>query len=508
MAWSARRRLQNVGGDLMTNEKEKKRVWLPILIAVLAVVLILLAVYLAGAFYFHSHFFPNTTVNGVDYSRKTVAELKADNVATGAAYELTVYDTEGSAYTLQGADFSYAYVDAGAEEALMEQQNIYAWPLELGKEHTYTLEAAFSYDEEALEECILALAFLNYNSFTASEDAELVRAADGTYEITEEAYGNEPIPETVVSVVTQAVASGLTECTLDRDCYVNPEVYADDVTLNAALEQIQSYCNATIQYDIGDADESLDAAEICDMLIVGEDYSVTIDTDQIAAYVQTLATAYNTYGDERSFVTSLGDTVTIGGGDYGWVIDKTGEAEQILADLEAGEPVSREPVYEQTALIRAADAQDIGDTYIELDYSNQHLYYYQEGTLVLDCDIVSGNLNKGNGSPDGIFDISYKKSPATLVGEDYESDVTYFMVFAYNVGIHDASWRSSFGGSIYLTNGSHGCININAASAAKLYSMLEDKTPVVAYYRTSVQLTSYANKMSNAYSYVESDTDD
>ncbi len=486
----------------MTNEKQKKRIWLPILIAVLAVVLIALAVYLAGVFYFHSHFFPNSTVNGTDYSRQTVADLKADNVATGAAYELTVYDTEGNAFTLEGGDFSYAYVAAGAEETLMEQQNIYAWPLELRKEHAYTLEAAFSYDEAQLEECILALAFMNYSSFTASEDAALVRTSDGTYEITEEVYGNEPIADNVVSVITQAVAAGLTECTLDRDCYVNPEVFSDDETLTATLDTIQSYCNATILYDIGDADESLDASEICDLLIVGEDYSVTVDTDAVASFVQSLATAYNTFGDERSFVTSLGDTITIGGGDYGWVIDKAGEAEQILADLEAGEPVTREPVYEQTGVIRTADSQDIGTTYIELDYTNQHLYYYQEGTLVLDCDIVSGNINKGNGSPDGIFDISYKKSPATLVGEDYESDVTYFMVFAYNVGIHDASWRSSFGGNIYLTNGSHGCININATSAAKLYSMLEDKTPVVAYYRTSVTLTSYANKMANAYSYV------
>ncbi|MCD8353440.1 MAG: L,D-transpeptidase/peptidoglycan binding protein [Clostridiales bacterium] len=492
----------------MTNEKQKKRVWLPVLIAVLAVLLIVLAVYLAGAFYFHSHFFPNTTVNGVDYSRKTAADLKADNVATGAAYELTVYDTEDNTFTLQGADFSYAYVDAGAEEALMEEQNNFAWPLELRKEHACTLEAAFSYDEDQLEECILALGFLNYSSFTLSEDAELVRAADGTYEITEEVYGNEPVTETVVSTITQAVASGLSECTLDRDCYVNPEVYADDATLNAALDQIQFYCNATIQYDIGDADESLDAAEICDMLIVGEDYSVTIDTDAVADFVQSLATAYNTFGDERRFTTTMGDTITIGGGDYGWVVDKAGEAEQILADLEGGEPVTREPVYEQTGVLRTADSQDIGSTYIELDYTNQYLYYYQEGTLVLSCDIVSGNINKGNGSPDGIFDISYKKSPATLVGEDYESDVTYFMVFAYNVGIHDASWRSSFGGGIYLTNGSHGCININATSAAKLYSMLEDGTPVVAYYRTNVTLTSYANKMANAYSYVETSDDD
>ena len=104
-------------------------------------------------------------------------------------------------------------------------------------------------------------------------------------------------------------------------------------------------------------------------------------------------------------------------------------------------------------------ADDIGNTYIEIDYTNQHLWYYKDGSLVVDSDLVSGNLNNGNGSPDGDFSrVISRQSPATLKGEDYESDVTYFMPFAYNVGLHDASWRSSFGGSIYKNGGSHGCI--------------------------------------------------
>ena len=36
-------------------------------------------------------------------------------------------------------------------------------------------------------------------------------------------------------------------------------------------------------------------------------------------YVQQLASKYNTFGRKRSFKTSSGDTIEIGGGDYGWV---------------------------------------------------------------------------------------------------------------------------------------------------------------------------------------------
>ena len=98
--------------------------------------------------------------------------------------------------------------------------------------------------------------------------------------------------------------------------------------------------------------------------------------------------------------------------------------------------MEREPVYEQTAEKSGLD--DIGGTYVEIDYTKQHLWYYKEGKLITETDIVSGNIARKNGSPDGVFKIVYKQKDATLVGENYASNVKYFMPFAYNVGIHDA----------------------------------------------------------------------
>jgi hypothetical protein len=146
---------------------------------------------------------------------------------------------------------------------------------------------------------------------------------------------------------------------------------------------------------------------------------------------------------------------------------------------------------------------DIGDTYLELDYTNQHLYYYEEGVLKLDAEFVSGTMSNGNGSPDGVYKVVYKQSPAVLVGETYETSVKYFIVFAYNVGVHDATWRKTFGGEIYQKSGSHGCINVALEVVEKLYDMIEDNTPVVAYYRDEVKLTSESAQISNAHSYVE-----
>ena len=46
---------------------------------------------------------------------------------------------------------------------------------------------------------------------------------------------------------------------------------------------------------------------------------------------------------------------------------------------------------------------------------------------------------------------------------------------------HDADWRSSFGGEIYKTNGSHGCINLPPAKAAVLYDHVYKNMPIICH---------------------------
>lgn len=275
---------------------------------------------------------------------------------------------------------------------------------------------------------------------------------------------------------------------------------SDDERLNQALSEINSYLDTTIKYDVGENGEVLDRKTVKNWITVGADYSVTFDESGVTGFIQYLASKYNTYGDVRDFKTSLGDTVKIGGGDYGWVIDKEKEKEKLMSEIRSGKTIEREPVFNQTAVVKS-EIYDIGDTYVEIDYTNQHMYYYKNGSLKLEADVVTGNIAYSNGSPDGVYKIVYKERDATLTGEDYASDVSYFMVFAYNVGFHDASWRSEFGKQIYKSSGSHGCINMPVDKATQLYQILEIGTPVVAYYREPVQLTAENAKISNAYSY-------
>lgn len=124
---------------------------------------------------------------------------------------------------------------------------------------------------------------------------------------------------------------------------------------------------------------------------------------------------------------------------------------------------------------------DVGDTYIDVNIAEQHMWLYVDGELITDCDVVTGNYGT-NDTPKGVHTIWQRQSPATLVGADYRTPVDYWLAFTYSgCGIHDATWRSSFGGSIYMGNGSHGCVNTPYDDVRIIYNNVSLGTYVVVH---------------------------
>lgn len=488
----------NIGS--VREERQRRRKRRIILLSCMGAALLLAVAYLLMALYFRSHFYFRTEVNGLKVGGKTVAEAEEKIAREVGDYLLTIYGRDGGKFHVMGRDIGGSYVPDGSLKEALKRQNMFAWLPALFRRNVIDVPTPMDYDGEALTQAVAALPGFLEENITRPANAFLERT-ETEYRIAPEVMGNEMKVERVAEYVGKAVNQGAGELALPNDAYVNPEVYQDDPTLVEALRQIQRAIQAEVTYQIADYQEGLSSGQIFEMLEVGEDYSLSLNEKKLTDFVQKLASKYNTYGDVRQFATSSGDTVAIGGGDYGWVIDKPKEAEQLQADVLSGEPVSRKPVYEQTAKVEGLD--DIGNTYAEIDYTKQHMWYYEEGELKLESDIVTGNTSLGNGSPDGVFKIVYKKSPDVLRGENYAAEVQYFMPFAYNVGFHDASWVPKFGGEYYKVNGSHGCINLPADVAGKLFGMIKVDTPVIAYYRERMELSNESCMISNAYSYVE-----
>ncbi len=488
----------------MRRRKQKRRLKI-ILASILGVFLLLAAVYLFMGYYFSSHFFFRTKINGwkVGGMDLPAAEQKVGDGVEG--YLLTVFDRDGEKHHIYGEDIGCSYVPDGSVEKLLKRQEPFRWPVMLFDPPKADVPITMEYEEELISKAVSALSCFRKENITEPENARIELGEDGYY-IEPEVPGNHMIYENVLAKVRQAVSAGNTSVELTDEDYVKPEYTSESPEITQVMERINAYENAEINYQIKDYEEKLDKKQIREFLKV-EGFSVSVIEEKIEAYVQALASKYNTYADVRSFKTSSGDTIEIGGGDYGWIVDKPAEFEQIKADLEAGKPVNREPLYSQRPFVEGKD--DIGTTYVEIDYTKQHMWYYEKGELVVESDIVTGNISRSNGSPDGVFKIVYKDSPAVLKGEDYESDVTYFMPFAYNVGIHDASWRNGkFGGDIYKTSGSHGCINAPLEVAQKIYETIKVGTPVIAFYREPVELSAENAKISNAFSYVDPEKED
>lgn len=478
--------------------KNKKSVKKGLIIGISSVAVLLAAAYAGVGYYFHDHFYPGTVINETNFSLGTADTAEEKIKEDAEDYLLAIHDREDRVTYISGKDIDYHYESDGSIQKVMNKQNSMLWPLYISKDHSHTVNVKLTYDESKLVKLVEGMDCFKEENIEKPEDAYL-KYTDNGYEIVPEKKGNQPLEEQIMLDVKAVIEERQAVLKLNDSDYMQPAVTSEDPKLQEKLQVTEKYKNMSITYEIEGSEQVLDGQTILSWLTINDDLSVTVDPDMAASYAQQLASKYNTYAATRSFVTTNGDTIKIGGGDYGWVIDKKGEAARIIEDIEKGESVTREPEYEQRAFVEGAD--DIGNTYIEIDYTNQHLWYYKDGSILMDSDLVSGNLNNGNGSPDGVFKIISRQSPATLVGEDYESDVTYFMPFAYNVGLHDASWRSNFGGSIYKNSGSHGCINLPYDAADTIYKNVELGTPVVAYYRDNVKLTSNNAKVSNAYSY-------
>ena len=203
-------------------------------------------------------------------------------------------------------------------------------------------------------------------------------------------------------------------------------------------KKLNQYFNMSVTYHVGDTEEVLDYSTIRDWMTLDDDLNAEFNWNKVADWMSDLSDKYDTFGNEMEFTTSLGETVSVKHETYGWKIDEAGEVEELLEILKSGESAERTPLYLESARTYGSGGNDIGDTYVEIDYTNQRMWFYKDGRLLVDTPIVTGNTSKKYGSPEGIFCIYNKEEKAVLKGEDYKTPVDFWMPFSEGVGIHDS----------------------------------------------------------------------
>lgn len=468
-------------------KKRKSKKSKKVLGAVLGVgAAVILVGYAGVGFYYQDKFYPGTSINGVDCGGKDIAYVRELLKNSAETYSLTISERGGQTESIDGKTIQLSYKDDNEAQEVKKQQNSWLWPIQIFGEKDYTVNAESSYNEESLDQAVSALACMQDANMTPAQDAK-VEDNGTSYVIVPEVEGTTLDKEKTLAAVKEAVDQRQTELSLENaGCYVQPAVRQDDESLKKDAEQLNKFTSLQASLDFGTGTENVTRDQLKSWLKKGDDGKYYFDTETVKQTVIAWSEKYNTIGQPRDFVTSEGATVHLTQGDYGWRLWQDKTTESLVNMLNAGQSGPVEPTWLYSG--EKHGGNDIDGTYVEISISEQRMWFYKNGTLLVDTPVVTGNPNKGNGTPSGgVWRLKDKASPSTLVGRnpdgsiEYETPVNYWMPFNGGVGIHDLTSRTSFGGDIYLYNGSHGCINTPLENARTIYENIEVNTPVVVY---------------------------
>lgn len=449
--------------------------------------------YGAVTYYYADRFFEGTYINGIDCSNKTAYEVEQAIASTVEAYSIEVTSRNQDPQTISGSQIGYQYMSDGEVLNLLKQQKPYEWVRGFMETRSYNTQENVTFDKTLLQNEVKALNCAQPENQVEPENAYVAMNGD-EFTIVPETEGSKLKVKEAYKALDAAISGSQTSIDLGStpDVYAVAAVTSEDSTLQATRDAYNNYTKASITYTFGDQTVTLDGSTLKNWLQFDEKGQLVQDdasfTQHVKDFVAQLASEHNTVGTTRSFNTTSGRTVSVYGSAYGWKIDQDAEAAQLTEEIRTGTQTTREPVYSMRA--NAYGYNDIGSTYIEVDLSSQHMYYYQGGSIIFDSDIVSGDIRYDDrATPPGIFTLYYKKSPDVLRGEkkpdgtyEYETPVTYWMPFNGGIGFHDATWQAYFGGDRYTYAGSHGCINMPLDAAATLYSIIDTNVPIVCFY--------------------------
>ena len=473
-------------------------------VIIIGVVVLLLLIYVGGAVFFRNHYVPGTKINGVVCSMKNEEQAKEAIREEVRNYEIKIIEREDREDSIIGKDVGIDVDFDSTMDTLYDLQSPLKWPIGHFKPVDRNVGVTVSLDSKMFDDAVDNLSAFDEDVLREPVDATVTySSADATYVINPEDMGTKIDKDALKARLNDAILALDDKLVLeDEDIYINPKHLADDEDVKKALSKASKYVTATGGFKFDTEIYPLDADTISSFINIDQDtFKVTFVRDSMVAYVTGMSKKYNTIFETRKFKTSYGYDVTVKGGDYGWWIDEGATIDEMKEFIKAGDSKVKEPVYLQKAMAYGED--DIGGTYVEVNLSMQHVLLYKDGKLVDESDCVTGKDNSY--TPPGVYSITYKdhtykNHKVALVGENYSSDVMYFIPFFGNIGLHDASWRSQFGGDIYKKNGSHGCVNLPLSMAESIFNTVDKDMPVVVYQDPNNPAYTKKAKMSKIYS--------
>ena len=463
-------------------------------ICIAAALIVGVAATLKVCYYRESRFPVGVWINGIYCTGMTPQEVS--ELLTPAYYEdfdvVSVHTITGECHALPLAEYGVTIDYLPVLEKLLRDNQGYQWISNIVRPQHCNIAPEYRYDLNVIQAKLEEQEWLNENLYDPQNTVSIVKSAMAGYILVDETR-DLLLRDNAIKLISEGIVNQLTDIDLADDanresCYQSVPYTAEMKDTLEKWEGIKAFQNFQMIYEFGDHREIIDESVVADWIALDDDGHIiydegnrpVLDETVVKEYVTYLCTTYNTVGVERSFQATRGEVVKVSGGSYGNEINAKAEYDFLLNAFLNKESGVRTPEYISEAKQKGLD--DIGNTYIEIDMGNQRMYYYVDGEPVIETPIVTGNTSRRWGTPSKVCYVYFKQRNRVLRGQDYATPVKYWMAVDGHIGIHDATWRKEFGGEIYKTNGSHGCINTPLEIMAELYELVEEGTPVIMFY--------------------------
>ena len=322
---------------------------------------------------------------------------------------------------------------------------------------------------------------------TAAENA-YAKLVNGIYQVHEEVPGTVLQVSQVQYAMTQTLGAAVIdtlgpvetrfEVTDCPDCYLPPEKTVANTFFDFPAMLAEDIRDLTITVDFHGAKETLSQEQLHQVLKTSEKGSILVDEDALRALIGQWAVEYKAGSTPYLLDAYIGGVKPIDFLTVDYDVDEEGLLSLLTETLLEMEDADLEAPW---LCWRKGEAFTLGEEYVEIDIPNQTMTYFKDGEVFLTTDVVTG-ASWGYPTPPGLYKVENKDTDCWLSGEDYNVHVDYWVGFVgYMIGIHDAKWRTKFGGENYIKNGSHGCVNTPTEAMEELFKNIEVGVPVLVY---------------------------
>lgn len=356
------------------------------------------------------------------------------------------------------------------------------------KERSMTISMTVAKTTPSFNSQFRSLSIVENGKGTVKTRNAYVNMSNTDFKIVKEVYGDNLNVNKLKASILKAIADGKTDFKYTASkYYTEPTVKSTSTKLKEKQEYCKNNLMTKITYKAALGTYVVTPYYLDKMISVDDEGNITVRDSAVKKFVKNvLSEKCSTVGATRKFTSVSGSTYTVYGGTYGYTLNVSKETKRLISDLKTGKDVTRKPIYKSTGYGTPSSGSDIGNTYIEVSIGGQYMRCVVNGKTVVSTSVVTGTTSTGHGTPTGTYYILYKSRDTTLKGSNtdgskYATKVKYWMPFYAGDGFHDAWWRSSFGGSIYVSGGSHGCVNMPSSEAASLYNYVSAGMPVVIH---------------------------